>query len=77
MNVYKGTYGASQNSCEVIAMHARTGETWYCVEGSTNVNCTFDDVRDGVDVETLADCDSFTASFPIYDTDDLEKAIDE
>lgn len=70
-----GTYGGSRTPCDVFTYNTRRG-TWYAVEGSSNVNCTHDDVEDGVDVEELADHDMFTWSDGIHSEDDLEKAVD-
>ena len=48
---------------------------WYVCKGSMNVNHTFDDVENGVDVETLRDDDMFT-SHTINSLDDLINAVD-
>ena len=49
------------------------GATWYAVRGSCNVNCTYDEVPDGVDVETLTDHDTGTAGAPINSADDMAR----
>ena len=56
-----GTYGSGQTPCTVFTYEA-DGGTWYAVQGSLNVNFTGEPVEEGVDVETLADSDMFTAS---------------
>lgn len=38
---------------------------WYVIKGSKNVNKTYDDINDGVDVELLTDVDCFTCSKPL------------
>ena len=50
---------------------------WYVCDGSVNVNKTYDDISDGVDIETLNDVDCFTASEPICSLEELIKAVDE
>lgn len=72
-----GTYGGSKTPCTIYTIETQTGETWYAVEGSFNVNCTFEELSDGVDVELLADHDTATASAPIYSEEDLQGALDE
>lgn len=46
---------------------------WYAVNGSLNVNRTDDQPHDGVDVETLADIDTGTASAPINSAEDMAR----
>ena len=71
-----GFYGGSQTPCTIFT--AEIGfKTWYVVEGSKNVNCTYDEVRDGVDVEEITDFDVFTSSKPINSCEDLEASIEE
>jgi len=77
MNTYEtqGYYGSHHTPCTIFAYETR-GITWYCVEDSSNVNATYEPVEIGVDVETLADCDCFTAGQPIESLDELETAVD-
>ena len=70
-----GTYGSGQTPCNVLKYEDAYGSTWYCVEGSVNVNLTHDPVEDGVDVETLQDVDVFTWSDGINSEDELEAAV--
>ncbi|WP_422451905.1 hypothetical protein [Endozoicomonas sp. ALC066] len=72
-----GTYGRSKNPCEVFVYEQRNGSKWYAVEGSTNVNRTWDDIKDGVDVEELSDDDHFTAENSIESEEDLQREVDE
>lgn len=71
----QGTYGSSQTPCTVYVYENRDGSKWYCVEGSSNVNKTFDELDDGVDVEYIEDFDCFTASEEINSLEELETAI--
>lgn len=75
-NTVTGTYGGSQTPCSVFTFTARNGATWYAVEGSSNVNCTYDQVSDGVDVEALSDHDMFTWPEGIHSEEDLERAVE-
>jgi len=47
--------------------------TWYAVAGSVNVNCTYDPVDDGVNVEDLCDHDTGTAGAPINSAEDMAR----
>lgn len=78
MNTYEinGTYGSSQTPCTVLVYEKRNGSKWYCVDGSCNVNLTYDDIEDGVDVEELNDLDCFTSSIEINTLNELEIAIE-
>ena len=78
MNTYtiNGTYGASQNPCLVFVLENGDGSKWYVCEGSTNVNFTYDELSDGVDVETVSDYDCFTAGAAIMDEHELIAAVE-
>lgn len=71
-----GTYGSQQTPCTVFVYENRNGSKWYCAEDSVNVNCTYDDIEEGVDIELLCDDDMFTWSSPIEDLEQLEIAVD-
>ena len=70
-----GTYGSNKIKCEVFVYENRSG-SWYCVEGSKNVNYTFDEILDGVDVEELNDVDAFTWSSSIESYEELVEAVE-
>jgi hypothetical protein len=72
-----GTYGSGQTPCDVFVVKGRSGLQWYACEGSVNVNATYDEIKDGVDVETLKDVDMFTASSPINSEDELDSAVND
>lgn len=69
----KGTYGSMKTPCTIF-----TYKGWYCVEGSKNVNYTPDSdmLIDGVDVETIPDTDTMTASEPVETKEQLEYLVD-
>jgi len=77
MNTFEvnGTYGSNNTPCTVFAATDRNGLTWYCVEDSVNVNATYDEITNGVDVESVIDADMFTAAIPINSTDELEEQV--
>ena len=77
MNTFEvnGTYGSNNTPCTVFAATDRNGLTWYCVEDSVNVNATYDDINEGVDVESVSDSNMFTASMPINSLDELEDQV--
>lgn len=67
------TYGGSKTPATCYTWGDRSG-TWYAVEGSLNVNHThLHNLPEGVDVEELADDDSFTAGAPINSAEDMAK----
>lgn len=72
-----GTYGSRKTPCTVFVYPDRDGTAWYVVEGSTNVNCTDEEIQDGVNVEELPDHDTFTAGEPINSLEALESAVDD
>lgn len=72
VNGYYGTH----NEATIFVYENRNGSRWYCVEGSTNVNKTFDEIEEGVNVETLQDVDFFTASKPVNDIDQLVEEVE-
>lgn len=77
MNLYEvsGTYGRSKTPCTVfVAEDPREGRH-YVAEGSVNVNYTYDDIEEGVDIEELSNDDMFTADSPITSLEELEEAI--
>ena len=75
-NTISGTYGSGKTPCQVFTATDRNGRTWYAVEGSCNVNRTYEELQPGVDVETVSDFDSFTWPDGVHDEDELEKAIE-
>jgi hypothetical protein len=70
-----GTYGSGKTPCSVFVMQDRFGAFWYAVDGSQNVNCTYEDIANGVDVEELSDIDTFTWGYGINSEEDLETAV--
>ncbi|MCP3681642.1 MAG: hypothetical protein GY861_03035 [bacterium] len=78
MKLYElnGTYGSGQTPCVVFVYENRMGGKWYAVEDSVNVNYTYDEMVNGIDVELLYDEDFFTAGQPINDLDELERQVD-
>jgi hypothetical protein len=66
-----GTYGSGKTPCTVFVVETYKGGAWYCVEDSKNVNYTYDEIDDGVDVEELSDVDFFTAGKGVETLDEL------
>lgn len=75
-NTLSGTYGSSMTPCQVFTATDRNGLTWYAVEGSANVNATWEEITDGVDVETVADVDNFTWPDGIDSEETLVEAVE-
>jgi hypothetical protein len=71
-----GTYGSNETECIVFVVELHTGLKWYCVENSCNVNATYDDLENGVNVEMVEDVDCFTTN-PVESLEQLENKIDE
>lgn len=72
-----GTYGSGKTPCQIFTATDRNGATWYTVEGSSNVNCTYDELAPGVDVETVPDCDTFTWPDGIDSEETLARAVED
>lgn len=51
------------------------GETWYCQEGGTIVNQTFDDVREGTNLLDLFDLDCMTLAAPVRCPEDIQRNL--
>jgi len=77
MKLYEvnGTYGRSKNESTIYVAEMPNGSKWYAVDGSQNVNCTYEDIEDGCDVEELADVDCFTWPKRVNSLDELEAAV--
>lgn len=73
----EGTYGGSKTPSTIFVAEKTNGGKHYVAEGSVNVNYTYDDIEEGVDIEELSDADMFTAGKPINSLEELEKAINE
>lgn len=71
----QGTHGGALPPCKVFVASDRHGLNWYAVEGSQNVNATYEDLDNGVDVETLNDVDTFTWFGDIDSEETLELAV--
>ena len=73
----RGTYGSGYTPCNVIISDDRHGcGCWYAVEDSANVNFTYEDVQDGVNVEALRDDDHFTYPAGIDSEEKLAEILD-
>jgi len=72
MNLYEvnGFYG-NRNRGTILVYETRSGKRWYCVEGSCNINCTYDEINEGVDVETISDIDTMSSREGIYSVNEL------
>lgn len=70
-----GFYGSQNTPCTVFCAETNGG-TWYCCEDSHNVNFTYDEVNDGVNVEELKDSDYFNWPHKIKSLEELETAIE-
>jgi hypothetical protein len=71
-NLYEvdGFYG-TRNRGTIFVYETRSGKRWYCVEGSCNINCTYDEIVDGTNVETLSDIDTMTSRNGIDSVNEL------
>jgi len=71
----KGTYGGYQTPCTIFVVEECEG-FWYCVKDSQNINFTYEELKEGVDVETLKDSDYFCWSGGIHSLEELRKAVE-
>jgi hypothetical protein len=71
-----GTYGASKTPCTIFVYEMRNGKSWYCVEDSRNVNLTYDELEDGIDVECVSDIDTWSSNRDIETLSELENFIE-
>ena len=70
----KGFYGTN-NPCTILVFVNGDGSRWYCVEDSKNINCTFDEIVEGTNVESLHDDETMQADEEIGTLDDLIRQI--
>jgi len=71
-NEIKGYYGSQNTPCTIFSY-----KNWYVVEGSVNVNRTYEELNLGVNVEEIDDFDVFTTSEPINTLEELKEAVDD
>ena len=71
-----GFYG-TDNEAEIFIYETDQGY-WYAVDGSHNVNCTWDEeiLSDGCNIEGLEDHESFTWNCTIDSEEDLQISVD-
>jgi hypothetical protein len=72
-----GTYRSQNTPTEIFLYHKRRGGTWYVCEGSKNVNFTYDEIKDGVNIEELRDDDIITSNSPIESEEQLRELIED
>ena len=70
-----GFYGSENTPCNIHVFNTLAG-CWYCVDGSLNVNRSYQILEDGTDVEQVEDCDTFTWSQPITSEQEFTTAIE-
>jgi hypothetical protein len=71
-----GFYGSGHTPCTIYVYENRNGSYWYCVEDSINVNCTYQEITPGTNVEEVQDVDFFTASSPINSEEELQEQVE-
>ena len=69
-----GIYGRGTD-CNILVAEMSNRSFWYCVEGCSNVNNTFEEIEEGTNVEMLSDSDYFNNDKEIYTLEDLKNAI--
>lgn len=72
----QGYYGKSTPTT-IFVYDKRNGSRWYAVEDSVNINCTYDEIEEGTNVENLSDFDTMGADNPVNSLEDLEREVDE
>ena len=74
----EGYYGVSRPIRTTIFVYEQSnGSRWYAVEGSENINCTYDEIEEDTNVEKLRDFDTLGADKPVNSLEDLEREVDE
>jgi len=71
-----GTYGRSKRKTLIYVYTEYTGLNWYTCHGSKNVNATYDELQDGVNVEKIEDIDHFVIGNDITSTEQLKEAVE-
>jgi len=52
---------STRNRGTILVYETYSGKRWYCVEGSCNINCTYDEINEGCDVERISDIDTMSS----------------
>jgi hypothetical protein len=71
-----GYYGSNKTKSTIFVSDNPNGSHWYTCLDSVNVNCTYDEIEEGCNIEELNDFDFFTASKPIQDLGQFEQQIE-
>ena len=71
-NLYEvdGFYG-TRNRGTILVYETNSGKRWYCVEGSCNINCTYDEINEGCNVERISDFDTMSSKDEIFSVNEL------
>lgn len=69
------TFGAKNNPC-IVYVYNDTYITYYVQSGGTIINLTYDNVSEGVNIDSVNDFDCITWSTHILSEQDLINAIE-
>ena len=72
-----GTYGSNETGTDVYVYTDKNDMNWYVCHDSVNVNATYEELEDGVNVELVEDCDTCTAQSPICSEADLSALMED
>jgi hypothetical protein len=72
-----GSFGGLKTPCEILVCDLQDGSYAYAVEGSQNVNLTWEPLENGVWLEQVEDYDYFHANNPIWEIHDLLEELEE
>lgn len=71
-----GYYGNRPNPADIFILEMNGG-TWYAVEGSQNVNFTYEEIKEGINVESIVDAEGFHADVEIDGNEVFENEVDD
>jgi len=78
MNTYEldCTYGSNKTPDTLYVYEQSNGLKWYAVDGSQNVNATYENLEDEVGIEEVSDVDAFTWPKGVNSLEELEIAVE-
>lgn len=69
-------YGTKSQNTKECFIYETNGGSWYALEGSQSVNFTYEEIKDGTNVECLHDVDHFQWDEDINSEEDLVLAVE-
>ena len=70
-----GTYGSNETETEIYTYQDDDGLNWYVCHDSKNINATYEEIKEGVNIELLSDVDCITSIDSIWSLSHFKDVI--